>query len=466
MDLPVLLPKELNVLEELNEEEAIIQFLLKFPDKIIIFMDHALRDISWSYEHLSFLQKLFLICTKKFREGSFAYFHAMALKDKLYSNQEILEKIINNDIVIWIEKEFYPINSLLFATSSELFYEYFRFQCLENRKKTIHLEEKIFNFEIIQKFIQNGVILDLWKLEKEKLLELLLTASDLKIARFVTQIAEIYYRYLDEESSKKLLKLSLEEQIPQLSEICIKYINIFYTSFFLYLKSDYRLGFGFKEFIESSEENFQEFLKYITDLSFTKLKLEKESIFPYIQKIKNLRGLILSETSPQFNDFRDLPESILEIDLSMCYWLTPQIFEQIIESCPNIRDLFLKRNTHLNLAFWNVFLKFSHLDNLDLGRCYQITDDDLKLITKSINFILKISLEGCNKITDISIIDLVKKFHGIIDLNIAGTEITDSALVEIGYHCPNLEVIHLEKCKNVTDLGIQQLKKMCKKLKF
>ncbi|KAK1419989.1 hypothetical protein QVD17_29476 [Tagetes erecta] len=109
----------------------------------------------------------------------------------------------------------------------------------------------------------------------------------------------------------------------------------------------------------------------------------------------------------------------------------------------------------------------SHILNLNMRGCYLITDLGLEYLANGdLKKCLQIlNLSKCDRISDHGIIHL-KQIVGLTELNLSkcGVHVTDSAIVAITSHLPNIEFLDLSWLINVTDISLLSISSRCLKL--
>ena len=102
------------------------------------------------------------------------------------------------------------------------------------------------------------------------------------------------------------------------------------------------------------------------------------------------------------------------------------------------------------------------LQNINLSRCYRITDKSVIELSKECSLLKTIKLNCCRNITDSSVIELSKGCPLLqhIDLKYCNN-ITDACVIEISKRCPLLHNINLMGCKNITNTSVIELSKGC-----
>jgi hypothetical protein len=99
---------------------------------------------------------------------------------------------------------------------------------------------------------------------------------------------------------------------------------------------------------------------------------------------------------------------------------------------------------------------------LNLSACTSIADDTLKALCTHNKQLETLNLMDCN-ITDVGLQYFVSGLPHLTDLKLAHKDsykkITDKGLAAIGAGCPSLEEIHISRCKEVKDGGLNIYRK-------
>lgn len=111
------------------------------------------------------------------------------------------------------------------------------------------------------------------------------------------------------------------------------------------------------------------------------------------------------------------------------------------------------------------FTVCTQLERLTLIGCQEITDESLVPFFASCHNILSVDLTNVFKITDKSIISLAsncKKLQGIYAT--ACKELTDDSIVCLAESCPSIKRLKLTSCSNITDYSVQKIIQNCTSL--
>lgn len=127
-------------------------------------------------------------------------------------------------------------------------------------------------------------------------------------------------------------------------------------------------------------------------------------------------------------------EKLRIVDISGCNAITDKMVERLVQAAPKLR-------------------------NIVLSKCMQITDASLRAFSHLGRLLHYIHLGHCGLITDFGVALMLRLCHRIQYIDLACcSQLTDWTLVELA-NLPRLRRIGLVKCNMITDLGILELVK-------
>lgn len=218
----------------------------------------------------------------------------------------------------------------------------------------------------------------------------------------------------------------------------------------------------------------------ITELHFLSGLLTKEEFINVLKYTKNLETLKI-EANNMFKNWvinkfsyerRVVFQNCTHIGLARNNFLSPDLFEYMMATSPNISSIDLSNCLHLmNPPERNRFLDYvlaflrscpDKIKSLDFA--HTITDDlfldnlgriDLKLRELHLTFM------GSTKNSNYGLPVLIanQPYLEKIDLS-ASPSVNDIVVRLISYHMTNLRILLLKKCHNLTDNGVREISKL------
>ena len=124
--------------------------------------------------------------------------------------------------------------------------------------------------------------------------------------------------------------------------------------------------------------------------------------------------------------------------------------ELSVSDCYKVRDFSLKE-----IAKNSASLKY-----LSVAKC-PVTDTGMKYIGKHCVKLKYLNIRGCESVTDVGITHIVQNCLKLRSLDVGKCDITDNGLHIIGIHCPQLKKLSVRGCDRVTDTGVKTIAAQC-----
>eukprot|EP00622_Pseudochattonella_farcimen_P002366 FR737281.1.p2 GENE.FR737281.1~~FR737281.1.p2 ORF type:complete len:247 (+),score=44.99 FR737281.1:1-741(+) len=147
-----------------------------------------------------------------------------------------------------------------------------------------------------------------------------------------------------------------------------------------------------------------------------------------------------SYTEDKFLDlFKLLTANLTTINLGGCREITDKAIMSLAENCPGL--------TMITLRY-----------------CEEITDEAVMYLADKCHGLTTIDLTGCGrKITDKAIMSLAENCRGLTKIYLYDNKITDKAVMYLAENCPGLTMINLNGCREITDKGVAEVRKLLPK---
>ncbi|XP_077194195.1 F-box and leucine-rich repeat protein 13 isoform X2 [Paroedura picta] len=151
-------------------------------------------------------------------------------------------------------------------------------------------------------------------------------------------------------------------------------------------------------------------------------------------------------------------QKIISIEFNEAPHVSDIAFKALAE-CQLVKIKIEGSNRITDLSFKLMNKHWPSLDRICMPDCQKITDTGLKLIAPLAN-IAVLNLSDCMRISDAGIKSFVEGFAGlkIRELTLANcSNITDGSLIKIAQRCTSLVYLNLRSCQALTDSGIEGL---------
>lgn len=163
-----------------------------------------------------------------------------------------------------------------------------------------------------------------------------------------------------------------------------------------------------------------------------------------------------------------LHPGIRKLDISECNIRNEELLE--ISICNNLKILEMNppkycRFDHTTSILEEMFSRLRDLLKLHTQRNDGMTDSVISVITTHCTLLQVLDISGCTKLTDGTALSIAT-LANIRAINLSNTEISDVGLnaLSLGLSSKSLVEIKLNNCIHISDKGVNDLVKGCKKL--
>ncbi|MCB1112014.1 MAG: hypothetical protein H7A37_02925 [Chlamydiales bacterium] len=458
MKYPSLLPIEkFDFLEEAEDEEDVLDLLTEHPREMLLFFELACEDQAWIRNENNFMKELLNWYSTEYFDGLLATDVGERAAETIRKNYQHLEPMIPKDLFVQVNDEMIGTNSLLFGTISSYLGEIIQKECYAAHSGTLTLEGGSPNtLEDIIEFAHTGFVKELWKKDEKTVLQELEEANLWGVKEFVAIAAAILVRYINKVNVYSMISMAFEREYKELKTACVAFLNEKLEGC-QFRELPHSLEMRFDNLLEKTFDIFHKLQPLITHLAISH-ELPVESGFSELMKYTpSLQGLDLSETTHYTERYKDIPESVEELNLSMCSWLEDEHLRLFIQICPRIRVLTMKSVSQISHRGWATLIRLEGLEQLYIDRCYQIRDDDLLIIAQSAERFTHLSVAECDKITDRAFSDFARRAVKLEELNLSKTAIANEALIDIVHRCHKIRCLNLTRCLNISDKGVVEI---------
>lgn len=466
MQGPSFLPQELSYCESFDSDAALFKALINTPAHFIEFFELACEDEPWARDHFGLMKEMLRWAAKSFYTIKLTRPETLRIVKAIQNHLALLQPLLHfrsalyYTVILTVENQEIFANSIIYGAQSSFFSELFQINCFERfHNEWTFPKVPLSQFRIIEQYLYRGTVPDLWRYEKGELLSLMRQAKMWDLQELVKESAYILKRYIDRDNVLDTLLEAHRNYFTEWKDECYEFFNRQQWGLRFLKGRVGELRVEFLDYHEATFELFDKIKKWVTHLAFSRNMSENRQYFgKIIDSCPKLIGVDLSGSNRYANQFDEIPSHIAELNLSACAWLNHTLLKEASLQFSSLRGLEIANNTQLNYLSWGELARFHHLTNLNLSGCYQITDDDLKLIAHACPHVSELNLSECKGIEDKGITDLVHSSHQLTQLNLNYcTTLTDRTLVEIGQYASRLIGLQIVRCLGFTDKGLLQL---------
>lgn len=467
MEIPVLLSRHLACLEDVANEDQVFKSLITAPRDLMLFVEAAVADQSWTAAHQKLLQRLLEWLTHEFLLGKLALDLSQRTQAAIHAHpSSVINHILPKDLSLLVGEEVFLVNSLLLGMSSPLVVDHINNEYMNVKKQDLVLPGLGSDtVKAFVEFVHTGHIENLWKLEKSTILHFMKEATVWDMTGFVDYCGTVLQRYIDKNNVIEFLELAKTQGWNQFWTACIESINAQNTGLKLSSQFTDELEVELLNFYIPARETFKKISKLVTHIAIHGSNFSEGDLVEIISETRGLKGVDLSHTLNGKSWLDAIPNTIEDLDLSDCEWLDDESFLSISKKFMNLQVLKINGNTQLNYPCWSLLNKFKGLIALEIAHCRQVNDEQFLLILRNCPSLLFFNFGYCSRITEKQLIDMPKNMLYLIEVDASGTNMTDSSLAELCFRCKELMMLKLMNCKQLTQDGIASIKSLKPHLK-
>lgn len=130
--------------------------------------------------------------------------------------------------------------------------------------------------------------------------------------------------------------------------------------------------------------------------------------------------------------------------------------------CPRLEVLDMNCINDVRDSLLQVIgLNCPYLRVLNIANGKKVSDDGITHITNGCPRLEVLDMSWCDRVTDLSISKIAMRMHNLRDVGLSETCVTDVGISELTRWCGKLEAIHLARCINISNHGIESIIRHC-----
>lgn len=466
MQLPALMYKSLRYAKEIATDDELFKKLVEKPPDLIKFLVKACDDETWALNHPAFMKQGIAWVTEQFFQDRLMMDFAQRVAKMLREHNSALEEFIPKNLTIKLKETDVQINSLLFGSASEFLREMVRRECRDRKRTVLQLKEISYQrFELVEEYVNTGLTLELVRKEKGMVVKILNLAMQWELDDLSIACQDMLKNYLTSENVFDTMIRAHVKRRLHLRAACYDFVNQYKLGYRFEDRGPDYMAFEFLEFTENSWEAFEKVRPYITHLICGGRTTEEADFVKALHACPKLLCLDISR-SATFSDYLlEIPSTLEELEASSCPWMNNANLTRLLEVCVQLSRLSLVSDVDITAEGWSALQKLERLRNLDLTRCSQVGDDELRLLLQACKGLIILSLEECRRLSDGGFIDIPKYNPGLTVLNLARTQISDLPLIDIATNSRFLNKINISRCEFITEGGVLELLRNARELR-
>ncbi len=466
MKWPIVLPKHLAYLLELEAPELILSTLLAHTTADVVdFYEYASEDETWTQQNGQAMGAIFAWLEKEFLNGRLKGDFPRRVVQATQPHYYVIKPNIQDDIWFVMKGgEKIGGNSFILSMSGE----FFEGIILREKQRVVELrdiEAKLFSSVI--EFVCSGTIVNLWREEPAFVLELIRLAQKIGLLNLASFAVLTYKNYIDKGNVHNTLLLAQNEHLTELKAICLSIIASFYKGLRFEFTNPEEIRVTLSALTEEETAVLEALAPYITFMKLEKSVAHDEGVYKILKSCSKIRGLDLSYSYENpLNLFPDNLRDISFLDLSACDWLDDEAFRQVAQFFPKVEQLVMKEMLKVTFGGFGELIHWKRLEVLDLAECGRLTDAEVEVIGVSSPGLRELSLDGCFHVSGNALLSMMSSLTRLSSLNIARLPLI-SALEfgELAVLCNGLEEINVSSCPGFTGEALEAFGDCCSYLK-
>ncbi|KAF0718126.1 hypothetical protein As57867_001887, partial [Aphanomyces stellatus] len=167
---------------------------------------------------------------------------------------------------------------------------------------------------------------------------------------------------------------------------------------------------------------------------------------PFGQETLGLRNLLVDGARNDDDDAGASPLAYL--NLKNCIRVDDTGLAVLAQTCLDLETLNLRGVPHVTDAGCRNPVFYGRPD---------VGDDGLRALSKLCRQLVTLDLAGAPRVTSDGVAAITATCRHLMDVNLSETKIDDHALVALAALCPAIHTLHLTKCKELTDVGVDAI---------
>lgn len=466
MELPSTLDQSLSFCSSTENDEGLFKILHRNPPQLIQFIAEACEDETWVLAHSVFFKRGLQWLTEQFFQDRLLMEFAQLAARALRKHYNKFKELVPLNLTLKLKDRELQVNSLLLGSSSEYLRETIRRECRDKKHNYLMLKEVPYSMmSTVIEFVNEGTHLSLYHKEKNEIYKTLNLAMLWDLRALSDSCQEFLVSFIDRDNVISTMLKAHQRGRGILRKACFEYINDLKLNCRFEERRMEDLAFEFIKFTENSMEIFNQSKEEITHLIFSGNTIEEAEFVIVINACPKLICLDISGTVNFSENLKEVPDRIRKLEARACFWMTNQGLKTLIQTLPNLNELTLSSSVKIDFEGWGRLKDLKELRSLDLTRCSQIQDEDLRLILQASPELIALTLEECRSIGDAGFLDIPVFNNGFVNLNFARTFISSLPLIEIATKCDLLTSLNIMRCEYVNADGIKDVVRVAKNLR-
>lgn len=462
--MPDFLPKALDRYSGATTDAQLMELLKGNISDAQEFFLVASADETWCEKHMDVMGELILwmqdLLLKEEMPRAMATVVAKAIQDK-YS---LLKPKIISNIICTLRDGVVMFNSFMFQALSLPFYYLIRKECAD--KSTLMMEIRSLStedFSLIRESILTGGSSVDWKVKGNMAFHVLKIALSWDVETLMADCERILLRELSNENVLEMLTMTDTYPLAKLRQGCLDVINSWNMGVEVFSTGQRDLKLLLPEATEESVGIFNILSTFVTEWICGFKVLDDAAalaVAASCPKLKSLNLVRISEYSDQLSQF----SYIESLNVAGCPWISDSILRRIVKDFSFLQKIDVGSCVQLSAISWGELIKLQSLYALNVSRCSQISDAELKLILNSCPGLQELDISECREVSAMGFHCIAISNRPFTVLNFGRTGITDAALLEVTSRLQRIQKLDLTRCQEISEKGVVEALRLASSL--
>lgn len=465
LPLPGLLPAKFEKYANFRSDQELFEALVQDPHELASFFGHAVEDETWSVrDHAEFTKLVLRWFEKKSLERKLPLEFIYNVADIIQEHAHTLASFVAKDLTIHLKGGDMNASALLMMASSDILREQIDAYCEGGNNPHLTFNVPRDYFKIFDEYFVKERVEELWHESPDTLHKIMDQARNWDLEELAILCEDVLKRYIDRTNVFEQLLTAHANRWPRLKNGCIDYINQMNLGIHLERGAPDQLICQLQDLKFHTVDNYSNIKAAVTRLMFRGKIPEETGFIEVIRETPKLNSLDLSDTDSYAAAYSELPSNLDELILNRCAWLNSSTLGRLFNTCPSITKLQLVSNRQLDINALATLQQLKRLTSLNLARC-SLNDTALQVTLAAARRLEELNVNECTEISAFGFTELARSIPELIYLYASKTEIDDGSLAELGMHCKRLMLLDVSRSMNVTFKGVQELVRLCPRLK-
>ncbi len=400
-DLPKLIEERFRGLAPYKNDIELFEKLRSNPALLLLFFEQTSEDETWSERHLEFCRLAFELFTRNYLDAKLERALAVKVLKLIQEHHFLYSPILSKPITFKFADREIGVNPIPISVMSPYLAQIIHAECIEKNARMVEFSKLDPDLAAwIFLYMETGESKDLFRWDSASLKKLLEIAEKFSMDELASICEKLLVRYVTDENCDTILIEALSLGRDILLEAAIALFNKKIRGLALFHSSFGGLGAIVSLAEERAFEEFGKLAPHIHEVKASPQVVAHDTFWSLIRKALHLRRLDISGSDQFSVHLLEISQSITDLDISSCGWLTEAVFHALCEDLYWLQALNIAHNLDLSYRSLSDLRHLKELRVLDISYCSFVGEEELNLIVKLLPNLRDLRWEGCLRLDD------------------------------------------------------------------